>query len=120
MPLNHPLAWVEVQGYAWAAYASYLQLAKKRGGLELSLEQEIQSRMNGLLSGLQRFWLEDEHIPAIALDGQKQTIMAVSSNPGHLLWSGCNTLPHIHAVILKEFVAVHCGETMDRNSSKIH
>ena len=89
MQLNHPLAWVEVQGYAWAAYASYLQIAKKRGGLDLSLEQEIQSRMNGLLSGLQRFWLEDEHFPAIALDGQKQTIMAVSSNPGHLLWSGC-------------------------------
>lgn len=89
MPLRHPLAWVEVQGYAWAAYASYLQLAEKRGCLDSSLEQEIRSRMNGLLAGLQSFWLEHEHFPAIALDGQKKPVPAVSSNPGHLLWSGC-------------------------------
>jgi len=89
MPLRHPLAWVEVQGYAWAAYASYLQLAEKRGSLDSSLEQEIRSRMNGLLIGLQSFWLEHEHFPAIALDGQKKPVSAVSSNPSHLLWSGC-------------------------------
>ena len=89
MPLKHPLAWIEVQGYAWAAYASYLQLAKKRDCLDASLEQEILSRMNGLLGGLPRFWIEEEHFPAIALDANKQRIKAVSSNPGHLLWSGC-------------------------------
>jgi glycogen debranching enzyme len=88
-PLQHPLAWVEVQGYAWAAYASYLQLARKRDCLDPSLEQEIQSHMNGLLRGLQSFWLDGERFPAIALDGQKKPVPAVSSNPGHLLWSGC-------------------------------
>ena len=89
MPLKHPLAWIEVQGYAWAAYASYLQLARKRGSLDVALEQEIKSRMHGLQGGLQTFWLKDEHFPAIALDAQKQAIKAVSSNPGHLLWGGC-------------------------------
>lgn len=86
--LQHPLAWIEVQGYAWAAYASYLDLARQRQCLDPLLQQQIEQRMTGLQRGLQRFWLPDEHIFAIALDGRKQPLPAVSSNPGHLLWSG--------------------------------
>jgi glycogen debranching enzyme len=86
--LAQPLAWIEVQGYAWAAYASYLALAEQRHSLQPPLRQEIERRMAHLQEGLQRFWLPQEHIFAIALDGQKQPIPAVSSNPGHLLWSG--------------------------------
>ncbi|MGH2496438.1 MAG: amylo-alpha-1,6-glucosidase [Ktedonobacteraceae bacterium] len=88
-PVIHPVAWVEVQGYAWAAYAAYRDLAKKHGNLDASLEQEIQHRMMGLQAGLQRFWLDEEHFPAMALDGEKKPVPIVSSNPGHLLWSGC-------------------------------
>lgn len=88
-PVVHPLAWVEVQGYAWAAYAAYNDMAKKRGSLDHSLQQEIQHRMARLQEGLQRFWLDGEQFPAIALDGEKRPIPAISSNPGHLLWSGC-------------------------------
>jgi glycogen debranching enzyme len=86
--LAQPLAWIEVQGYAWAAYASYLALAEQRQSLAAPLRQEIEQRMARLQQGLQRFWLPQEHIFAIALDGQKQPIPAASSNPGHLLWSG--------------------------------
>jgi glycogen debranching enzyme len=86
--LQHPLAWIEVQGYAWAAYASYLDLAKHHQSLDPLLQQEIEQRMTRLQYGLRRFWLADEHIFTLALDGQKQPIQAVSSNPGHLLWSG--------------------------------
>ena len=86
--LEHPLAWIEVQGYAWAAYASYLELAEQRQCLHPLLSQHIQQRMEQLEQGLQRFWLADEQFFAIALDGQKQPVQAVSSNPGHLLWSG--------------------------------
>jgi len=89
LPLRHPLAWVEVQGYAWRAYAAYSELAKKRGHLDHLLHQTIQQRMQHLLQSLQHFWLEEEHFPAIALDGEKKLVQAVSSNPGHLLWSGC-------------------------------
>jgi glycogen debranching enzyme len=86
--LQYPLAWIELQGYAWAAYANYLELAKQRQSLNPFLHQQIQLRMEGLQQGLQRFWLADEQFPAIALDGHKHPIQAVSSNPGHLLWSG--------------------------------
>lgn len=88
-PLIHPVAWVEVQGYAWGAYAAYIQLAKKLHRLEPTLEQTIQKRMEQLQSGLQAFWMEKEHFPAMALDGNKQQIPVVATNAGHLLWSQC-------------------------------
>jgi glycogen debranching enzyme len=88
-PVIHPVAWVEVQGYAWAAYAAYSDLAKRHQGLDHALKQEIEQRMARLEKGLQRFWLDEEHFPAIALDGEKKPVPVVSSNPGHLLWSGC-------------------------------
>ena len=86
-PLIHPVAWVEVQGYACAAYAAYLTLAKKLHCLDPVLEQTIQQRMERLQAGLQAFWMEDEHFPAMALDGNKQQIPVVATNAGHLLWS---------------------------------
>ncbi|MFL5625488.1 MAG: amylo-alpha-1,6-glucosidase [Ktedonobacteraceae bacterium] len=88
-PIVHPVAWVEVQGYAWAAYAAYLKLAQKRQCLHPAVQQEIQQRMHALQEGLQRFWLSSEQYPAMALDGAKKPFQIVSSNPGHLLWSKC-------------------------------
>jgi glycogen debranching enzyme len=35
-----------------------------------------------------RFWMEDEGCYAFALDGHKQLVRSISSNPGHLLWCG--------------------------------
>jgi len=86
--LAHPLAWIEIQGYAWAAYAGYLELAAGRQTLDPALQQEIERRMLRLRQGLHRFWLAEEQSFALALDGQKKPIPAVASNPGHLLWSG--------------------------------
>ena len=88
-PVQHPIAWIEVQGYAWAAYAAYSELAKKRQVLVPALQEEISRRMDGLLQGVQRFWLADEQCLALALDGNKQPIAVVASNAGHLLWSSC-------------------------------
>lgn len=85
--LYHPLAWIEVQGYALEAYTSYLELARKLGRLDPEVQRNIEQRLEGLRQGLTRFWLADEAFPAIALDGQKQPIAAVASNPGHLLWA---------------------------------
>ncbi len=88
-PVIHPVAWVEVQGYAWAAWAAYRDLAKRHRSLDQALEHKIEQHMARLQQGLQGFWLEAEQFPAIALDGEKKPVTAVSSNPGHLLWSGC-------------------------------
>jgi glycogen debranching enzyme len=87
-PMHQPLAWIELQGYAWEAYASYLKLAEQRQCLDSQIRLQIEQRMEKIRQGLPRFWLADEQFPAIALDGQKRPIQAVSSNPGHLLWTG--------------------------------
>jgi len=97
-PVQHPVAWIEVQGYAWAAYAAYIALAKKRQTLVPALHEEISRRMDGLRKGLQRFWLADEQCPAIALDGNKQPIAVVASNVGHLLWSSCLEQEQAHTL----------------------
>lgn len=89
--MKHPVAWIEVQGYAWAAYHAYYELAMKRGELEPSLGAAIQRRMDRLKDGLSRYWFDEDSAPflAMALDADKQAIQVISSNPGHLLWSGC-------------------------------
>ncbi len=84
----HPYAWIEVQGYALAAFGGYIELASKLNRLDPQLSLEIQRRVEGLKGGLARFWLTDEQFPAMALDGRKQPVAVVSSNAGHLLWSG--------------------------------
>lgn len=91
LPVVHPAAWIEVQGYAWAAYTAYIKLAKKYHRLDNTLEQEIVSRKQQLIAGLQAFWMEQEHFPAMALDGNKRQIPVISTNAGHLLWSQCIT-----------------------------
>jgi glycogen debranching enzyme len=85
-PMDPPYAWIEVQGYAWEAYAGYLKLAEQRHSLDPAQRREIEQRMARLCQGLQQFWLPGEQFPAIVLDAHKKPIEAVSSNPGHLLW----------------------------------
>ncbi len=105
-PVKQPAAWSEVQGYAWAAYQAYLALATKRGdlaggdkaqegALKRPSREEIERRMDRLKQGLKSFWFEDGRslFPAMALDGDKQPIRVVSTNPGHLLWSGGGDKP---------------------------
>src|SRR5258708_9711475 len=53
-PIVHPVAWVEVQGYAWAAYDPYMQIAQKRQCLSPSMRHEVPHRMDGSPPGLQR------------------------------------------------------------------
>jgi glycogen debranching enzyme len=87
LPLEHPIAWIEVQGYALNAYACMRTLYKKRGELTPELDAELMMRIETTSVALQRFWLDNEGCPAIALDGNKNPVTAVSSNAGHLLWS---------------------------------
>ncbi|GCE26685.1 hypothetical protein KDA_21690 [Dictyobacter alpinus] len=87
LSLNHPLAWIEVQGYALDAYNAYITLATKLERMDADLLPQIEQRIDGLRQGLASFWLEQENIHAMAIDGQKKQIPLVASNPGHLLWS---------------------------------
>ena len=83
-----PRATCELQGYAYDAKLRGARLAREIWGdeaLAQSLEQsaaELKERFN------RDFWLEGEGYFALALDHEKQRVDSLTSNIGHLLWSG--------------------------------
>lgn len=81
------IALCEVQGYAWDA--------RRRGAalLELLGDDEGAARQRAAAADLaarfdRDFWLEERDCYAEALDGEKRPVDALTSNAGHLLWSG--------------------------------
>ena len=84
-----PLAWVELQAYALAAFRSMQTILRARG-LEPSLQRELGRRAATIEERLGAFWLADEGCPAMALSARKAPIPLVSSNIGHALW--CDAL----------------------------
>ena len=92
--LQPPVAWVEVQGYALAAFRSMRVMLQARGE-EPALQAELAARMERLQQGVMQFWLPEERLPAMALTREKRPVPLVSSNPGHVLW--CDALPDSYA-----------------------
>jgi glycogen debranching enzyme len=78
----------EVQGYVYDAKLRCARLAREIWGdeeLAARLEQEageLKERFN------REFWVEDLDCFALALDGEKRQMDSVTSDIGHLLWSG--------------------------------
>lgn len=81
-----PIALLEVQGYAYAAWQAMADLS-------LQLGQEGQAEWAARAESTRqlvedRFWMEDEGFYAIALDGDGAQCRAIGSNAGHLLFTG--------------------------------
>ncbi|MFN3511982.1 MAG: glycogen debranching N-terminal domain-containing protein [Phenylobacterium sp.] len=82
-----PIALVEVQGYAFAAFRTMAQLAEHRG--EPDNAERWKRRAERLREAVEaRFWMEDRGFYGIALDGDGALCRVLSTNPGHLLFSG--------------------------------
>ena len=82
-----PIALVEVQGYVYDAKSRMAMLAHELGDTDLADRlrreaAELKERFN------RDFWMEKEGYYALALDGKKQQVPTITSNPGHGLWSG--------------------------------
>ncbi len=83
-----PRATCELQGYAYDAKRRAARLARdvwKDPSYAAQLEQQaadLKTRFN------RDFWLEDGKYYALALDSDGSKVDALSSNIGHLLWSG--------------------------------
>lgn len=89
---------VEVQGYTYAAYMRLAEVAAAFGDPTLAAEliakaARLQERFDAA------FWLEDEQFYAQALDGDKQPVRAISSNPGQLLFTGIAPTERAQAVV---------------------
>jgi glycogen debranching enzyme len=83
-----PRACCEIQGYVYDAKVRCARLARTvwdDPDLAARLEHEagrLKARFN------HDYWIEDGRFFALALDGEKQKVDALTSNIGHLLWSG--------------------------------
>jgi glycogen debranching enzyme len=86
--VRRPAALCEVQGYL---YRALLGMARRR--------PELKARALDLRRQFDRdFWSPRERFIAQALDGGKRRVEAVTSNPGHCLWSGILSPPSTGAV----------------------
>ncbi len=82
-----PIALCEVQGYVYAAYAARYAIARERG--EDAIATRCAEKANALRERFNAaFWLPEQECFAIALDGEKHQVDALTSNIGHLLWTG--------------------------------
>jgi glycogen debranching enzyme len=84
-----PIATVEVQGYVYDAKLRLAELAENVWQ-EPALASRLRSDAEALKHRVnEAFWLEqDGGYYALALDGQKRQVDSITSNMGHLLWSG--------------------------------
>jgi glycogen debranching enzyme len=85
--VDAPIALVEVQGYVYEAKRRMSHLATVRGDNELAarLDREAEALRTKFEDS---FWVDDLAYYAMALDGEKNQADAISSNPGHCLWTG--------------------------------
>ena len=80
------IALVEVQGYVYDAWRQVAHVAAAIGHADVAAELEqkaekLKQRFN------EDFWMPDLGYYAVALDGNKEQVRSITSNPGHGLWS---------------------------------
>jgi glycogen debranching enzyme len=81
-----PIALCEVQGYAYDARYRMASLLRMFGDHQTA--DRLKRQATDLAKKFEKaFWMQDENFYAMALDGKKQQLQAISSNAGHLLWS---------------------------------
>jgi glycogen debranching enzyme len=82
-----PIALIEVQAYAYAAYKGAATLARKLDRPERAAA--LAAKAHALAEKVERaFWLEEIDTYALALDGAKEPCRVRASNAGHVLFSG--------------------------------
>lgn len=82
-----PIALAEVQAYTYAAYLARAELAAELG--DTDTERHCRERAAALRAAFREaFWLPGEGYVALALDGDKRPVDAITSNAGHCLWAG--------------------------------
>ena len=80
LKIQPPVAIVEAQGYSYLALKKAAQLLNNEKYNYQA--DELKKRFN------ENFWMEDEKYFALALNGENQQKKTITSNPGHLLFTG--------------------------------
>ena len=84
-----PIALVEVQGYAFAAYRAMANLGERLGHGDYERWSQRAETIREAVEA--RFWMEDEGFYGVAIDGDGQLCRPLTSNAGHLLFVGLPT-----------------------------
>jgi glycogen debranching enzyme len=83
-----PIATCEIQGYAYDAQRRSARLAREVWG-DVDLSSHLEQRARELRERFRHdFWVPERECHALALDGDKRQVDGMTSNIGHLLWSG--------------------------------
>lgn len=94
-----PIATCEIQGYVYDAKLRGARLAREIWDDE-ALATRLQTEAEALSQRfLEDFWLPERGWFALALDGGKQRVDSLTSNIGHLLWSGIVDQAHAAPVV---------------------
>jgi glycogen debranching enzyme len=93
-----PLAPVEVQGYVYDAKLRIAEIAR-----EIWRDDALAEKLESDAADLRRsfeeaFWLEERGFYALGLDREKRQVDSLTSNLGHLLWSGIVPEPRREAI----------------------
>ncbi|MDZ4317887.1 MAG: amylo-alpha-1,6-glucosidase, partial [Phenylobacterium sp.] len=81
-----PIALLEVQGYAFAAWRALGDLGERLGDDRAPGWRDRAEQVRALVED--KYWMEDEGFYAVALDGDGEQCRAIASNAGHLLFTG--------------------------------
>jgi glycogen debranching enzyme len=93
-----PIALCEVQGYWYQALLARAELADAFD--DASTAAQLRQRADALRDRfLNAFWLPERGCYAVALDGHKRQVDALTSNIGHCLWTGLASDEHAAAII---------------------
>ena len=93
-----PRACCEIQGYAYDARMRCARLACRFWN-DAALAARLEERAGDLKERFNRdFWMPDRECFALAIDGDRRQVDSITSNIGHLLWSGIvdsDKAPHV-------------------------
>jgi glycogen debranching enzyme len=83
-----PIATCEIQGYVYDAQRRCARLARAVWGDDVLADGLERQAAELRLRFRRDFWMEQRGCHALALDGDKRPVDSLTSNIGHLLWSG--------------------------------
>ncbi|MDA4130682.1 MAG: hypothetical protein OK457_07915 [Thaumarchaeota archaeon] len=96
-----PIAACEVQGYVYDAKIRIAEIAKE-AWKDNSLAKKLLDEANDLKKIFdEKFWIEDKGYYAIALEKNKKQVDSMTSNNGHLFWSGIVSEDKVNTVVEK-------------------
>ncbi len=99
-----PIAMAEAQAYAYDALIGMARLERDLGhgdGVAVGHEADAAALSSAFVT---QFWLPEERLIALALDGDGAPLRVASSNMGHCLWSG---------IMPPEVAGLAVGRTME-------